>query len=60
MKVKKLYIIKTGTTFPNTEKRLGDFDRWTSAALGSMDVEYAIVDAEHGAAFPHWRNVPVR
>lgn len=50
--MKKLYIIKLGTTFPATQKRLGDFDRWTSAGLGSVGVETAVVDAEHGADLP--------
>jgi GMP synthase (glutamine-hydrolysing) len=50
--MKKLYIIKIGTTFPATERRLGDFDQWTANALGSVDVELGIVDAEHGASLP--------
>jgi len=50
--MKKLYIIKIGTTFPNTEKRFRDFDQWTANAFGSVDIELGIVDAEHGASFP--------
>ena len=50
--MKKLYIIKIGTTFPAIEKRLGDFDRWTANALDSVDVELGIVDAEHGDSLP--------
>ncbi len=50
--MKKLYIIKTGTTFPNTEKSFGDFDQWTVDVLGSVGVELGIVDVEHGAPFP--------
>lgn len=50
--MKKLYIIKTGTTFPSTEKKFGDFDRWTAIGLGSVDVKVAIVDAEHGDSLP--------
>jgi len=50
--MKKLYIIKVGTTFPNTEKQFGDFDQWTANALASVDSELGIVDAEHGASFP--------
>lgn len=50
--MKKLYIIKIGTTFPATEKRLGDFDQWTANALDSVDVELGIVDAERGACLP--------
>ena len=50
--MKKLYIIKIGTTFPATEAKFGDFDQWTAKVLGSVDLEIGIVDAEHGAALP--------
>jgi len=50
--MQRLYIIKVGTTFPATVKQFGDFDTWTAAALGEVDVETCILDAEHGAAFP--------
>jgi len=50
--MKKLYIIKAGTTFPATVKQFGDFDTWTADTLGNVDVETCIVDAEHGATLP--------
>ena len=50
--MKKLFIIKIGTTFPATQNRFGDFDQWTATALGSIDVELGIVDVEHGASLP--------
>ena len=50
--MKKLYIIKIGTTFPQTAEQLGDFDRWTLSSLGPLDVEPCVVDAEHGEALP--------
>jgi GMP synthase (glutamine-hydrolysing) len=50
--MKKLYIIKAGTTFPATRKQFGDFDRWTETALGSVEMEVRIVDAEQGASLP--------
>jgi len=50
--MKKLFIIKTGTTFPDTEKRLGDFDRWTKKAIGPVDIGIEVVDAEHGDPLP--------
>ncbi len=50
--MKRLYIIKAGTTFPATAKQFGDFDRWTAATLGITDVEIDIVDAENGADLP--------
>lgn len=50
--MKRLYIIKTGTTFPATLKQLGDFDTWTRAGVGETNAEIGIVDAENGAALP--------
>ena len=50
--MKKLYIIKVGTTFSTITERLGDFDKWTAAALGEVTLETAILDVEHGAALP--------
>jgi len=47
-----LYIIKTGTTFPSTLARLGDFDAWTQAGLKNAKTDVRIVDAENGAALP--------
>jgi len=50
--MKRLYIIKAGTTFPAIAKQFGDFDKWTATALRVVDVETAIVDAENGASLP--------
>ncbi len=50
--MKRLYIIKAGTTFPATAKQFGDFDQWTASTLGITDVEIDIVDAENGADLP--------
>jgi len=50
--LKRLYIIKTGTTFPATLEQLGDFDTWTRTGLGETDAEIGIVDAENGAGLP--------
>lgn len=50
--MKRLYIIKAGTTFPATAKQFGDFDQWTAAALGITGVEIEIVDAENGEDLP--------
>lgn len=50
--MKKLYIIKVGSTFPATKKLFGDFDQWTANALGPIDIDLEIVDAEHGASLP--------
>jgi GMP synthase (glutamine-hydrolysing) len=51
-KMKRLYIIKIGATFPATAKVLGDFDVWTTAALGDVDIETCVLDVEHGAPLP--------
>jgi GMP synthase (glutamine-hydrolysing) len=50
--MKRLYIIKAGTTFPNIAGQLGDFDKWTVDALGAPGQAISIVDAEHGAPLP--------
>ena len=50
--MKRLYIIKTGTTFHATLDQLGDFDTWTRAGLGATETKIGIVDAEHGAKLP--------
>jgi len=50
--LKRLCIIKTGTTFPATLEQLGDFDTWTRAGLGRTSTEIGIVDAENGAELP--------
>lgn len=50
--MKKLYILKVGSTFPATAKQFGDFDAWTSAGLGAMAIPTLVVDAEQGADLP--------
>lgn len=50
--MKKLYIIKVGTTFSTIAKHFGDFDKWTAAALGAVTVKTSILDVEHGAPLP--------
>ena len=50
--MRKLYIFKIGTTFSTIAKQLGDFDRWTAAALGAVAVQTCILDVENGAALP--------
>ncbi len=52
MKAGRIYIIKVGTTFPDTAKRFGDFDTWTAAALGPVAAEIRVIDVEHGAPLP--------
>ena len=50
--MQKLYIVKTGTTFPETLKQLGDFDDWTRTALGETAVAVHTLDVENGTEFP--------
>ena len=50
--MKKMYIMKTGTTFPDTLKQWGDFDAWTRASLGETVTEIRILDVERGAPLP--------
>jgi len=49
---KKLFIIKAGTTFPDTMLEYGDFDLWTVKGLGGRDDRICIIDAEHGDPLP--------
>lgn len=50
--MKRLYIIKLGTTFPDTLQRLGDFDRWTTIALGPLETPVEVVDATRVVELP--------
>jgi GMP synthase (glutamine-hydrolysing) len=50
--MKKLFIIKTGTTFPGILAQYGDFDTWTINNLGPLDTEVSVVDVEQGKAIP--------
>ena len=50
--MRKVYILKVGTTYPATAKRFGDFDRWTADALGMPDAGICVLDVERGAGLP--------
>jgi len=50
--MKRLYILKAGTTYPAVAESLGDFDAWTREALGGVRVGISVLDAEHGAPLP--------
>jgi GMP synthase (glutamine-hydrolysing) len=50
--MKKLYIIKTGTTFLTTLERFGDFDDWVLNALGELAVPVEVVNVVHGSPLP--------
>jgi hypothetical protein len=50
--MKKLIIIKAGSTFPATRQRLGDFEDWIIRAIGSSDIAITVVDVLEGEALP--------
>lgn len=50
--MKNLYIIKVGTTYPAIAEQMGDFDTWTAAAFGAVDVETCVLDPREGTALP--------
>ena len=50
--MKKLYIIKAGTTFSSTLETLGDFDDWIKSALGREEVPVAVVDVVQDSPLP--------
>jgi GMP synthase (glutamine-hydrolysing) len=49
---RNLFIIKMGTTYPDTLREYGDFDLWTIKGLGSDDDSIRTIDAEHGDPLP--------
>ncbi len=53
--MKKLYIVKTGTTFPATQKQFGDFDDWTVTALGPTDLPVEVIDVKKMGDLPSWQ-----
>jgi len=50
--MKRLHIIKAGTTYASIAGHYGDFDAWTAAGLGPLGTEACVIDAGHGAALP--------
>ena len=50
--MKKIYILKVGTTFPSIKAQYGDFDTWTIYHLGPVNLEICVVDVEHGSVLP--------
>ncbi len=50
--MKNLYLIKAGTTFPAIQQKYGDFDRWTSEALGETEVPIRVIDVEQMGELP--------
>lgn len=50
--MKKLYILKVGTSSPLTAVTFGDVDAQTLDALGTVDVDTGVLDVEHGEPLP--------
>ena len=50
--MKKLYILKVGTTYPAIASAYGDFDIWTRQGLEVPEADTCILDIEHGAPLP--------
>ncbi|MCX6179674.1 MAG: glutamine amidotransferase [Chlorobiales bacterium] len=50
--MKKLYIIKVGTTFSSTLEALGDFDDWIITALARPKLPLTVVDVVSGSPLP--------
>lgn len=52
--MKRLFILKLGSTWPETARRLGDFEHWTAQSLGKLESPNEVVDVEHGALLPDY------
>ena len=54
--MKKLFIIKTGKTFPLIKEKFGDSDQWIKNSLGSKggsaDIPISTIDVVNNASFP--------
>lgn len=50
--MKKLHIIKAGTTYASTVQALGDFDDWIATAVECSGLPVAVVDVFAGAPLP--------
>lgn len=52
MSLNRIFIIKTGATFPNTAKQLGDFDTWSLNGLKLNSGEVNVIDVVAGDDLP--------
>jgi GMP synthase (glutamine-hydrolysing) len=50
--MKKLFIIKAGSTFNSMVKPLGDFEEWIKAGLGMTGMPVKVIDAARGDELP--------
>ena len=49
---KALHVLQVGHTFTATRAQLGDFDRWTLAAIGDVPLPVRVLDVPEGAVLP--------
>lgn len=50
--MKKLYIIKAGTTFENVLNTLGDFDKWVMDTISNEKLDICVIDIQNGQKLP--------
>lgn len=50
--MKKIFIIKAGSTFENVSRLLGDMDDWISKGLGCQGECVSVVDVRYGGKLP--------
>ncbi len=52
--MKKIYVIKTGTTFQSILNEYGDFENWI--LKNAKSVEYEVIDINNNECLPHIKN----
>jgi len=57
--MKKVYLVKTGTTFPTTAEKYGDFDDWVIRTLGEPARAIEVVDVTDTAALSQLQDLPL-
>ena len=50
--MKKLFILKVGTTFKNTNEENGDFEDWVIDKLDNKNLKISVVDVQKGEKLP--------
>ena len=55
--MKKIFILKTGTSLPVLVRRFGDFDAWIIRGMGIQQSDVEVVEVFNGAALPEINRV---
>lgn len=50
--MKRIAIVKTGSTLPHLSARRGDFEDWILSGMGVLPDQAVVLDVEHGALLP--------